>query len=134
MMDNDGTVYAYFDNADLWTWASAADFVSNTGGSFIGNRTAGGNGTNTGLFAYTAVTYDPADTDKDGDVDTADLTTMFQNFTGAGGSGKTMMDGDTDMDGDVDTADITTGFQNFTGALAGLANNPDIVYDPTTAT
>ena len=56
-------------------------------------------------FTFAAIT-DPADTDKDFDVDTADLTAMFQNFTGAVGAagGKTMMDGDTDMDGDVDTA------------------------------
>ena len=53
-------------------------------------------------------------------MDTADLTIMFQNFTGAvgGAGGKTMMDGDTDMDGDVDTADLTIGFQQFTGSQA----------------
>ena len=70
--------------------------------------------------------FDPADTDQDGDVDTVDITTMFQNFTGAvgGAGGKTwtaMSDGDTDADGDVDTADITLGYQHFTGAQnAGL--------------
>lgn len=68
------------------------------------------------------VDFNPADTDHDYDVDTNDLVTMFQNFTGAVGAagGKTSAQGDTDADGDVDTADITLGFQHYTGAYDGM--------------
>ncbi|MEM0915694.1 MAG: hypothetical protein AAGK09_13955, partial [Planctomycetota bacterium] len=49
------------------------------------------------------------DTDYDGDIDTADITTTIGNFTGAGvGVGEGWADGNFDGDGDVDTADITT--------------------------
>ena len=67
-----------------------------------------------------------ADTDGDGDVDTLDITTMYQQFTGAIGAagGKTMADGDTDGDGDVDTADLTAGFQQFTGTQAAAVPEP----------
>jgi hypothetical protein len=77
------------------------------------------------------------DTDLDGDVDTADTTTVFQNFTGAGGTGKNWALGDTDHDGDVDTADTTTAFQNFTGAQSpelgvGSPSVADLIYDAAT--
>lgn len=58
------------------------------------------------------------DTDLDGDVDTADLTTAIVNFTSAGGTGKTWSEGDIDGDGDVDTSDLTTAIIHFTGAMA----------------
>ena len=58
------------------------------------------------------------DTDRDGDVDTQDITQGILNFTGFGGAGKTWRTGDTDDDGDVDTGDVTTMIINFTGARA----------------
>ena len=67
----------------------------------------------------------PGDTDGDSDVDTADLTTSFQNFTGAGGTGKTRAEGDNDGDGDVDTADLTAAYQYFTGTIEA-----NLIYDP----
>lgn len=62
----------------------------------------------------------PGDTDKDGDIDTADLTVLMQNFTGAVGmeGGKNWWQGDVDLDGDVDTADISLELQNYTGSQA----------------
>ena len=87
-----------------------------------------------------AVLYNPGDvtvrvslrgdTNLDDDVDTGDLTRMFQNFNGDGSSGRFWVDGDHDGDGDVDTGDLTTGFQNFTGALADNNINPDLIYNP----
>ena len=71
------------------------------------------------------------DIDRDYDVDTSDITTMFQNFTGSVGAagGLTHKSGDIDADGDVDTFDITFAFQRFTGTSsaslgAGSPVNP----------
>ena len=76
------------------------------------------------------------DTDRDGDVDTLDLTTAIVNFTSAGGSGKTWSQGDTDGDGDVDTSDLTTAIINFTGAktsvMASVATSNTSLPVPTT--
>jgi hypothetical protein len=81
------------------------------------------------------------DADADGDVDTADTTTVYQNFTGAGGVGKSWTTGDFDGDGDVDTADTTGTFQNFTGAAspytapalgAGSPTVADLIYNAAT--
>lgn len=69
-----------------------------------------------------------SDLDRDGDVDTADLTKSLQNFTGDVGilGGKKHNLGDTDGDLDVDTADITRAFQSFTGdGSTGLASVPE---------
>ena len=81
----------------------------------------------------------PGDTDRDGDVDSADRTTQTQNFTGplAPGEGdKTFAEGDTDDDGDVDTADSTNLISNWTGAqlaspivLADVKLNEEIEVD-----
>lgn len=73
------------------------------------------------------------DIDVDGDVDTADITTTMQNFTGDVGfsGGKLRIHGDFDHDRDVDTADITTVLQNFTGVqTASMGQNAQLVYDP----
>jgi glucose/arabinose dehydrogenase len=69
----------------------------------------------------------PGDTDGDGDIDDADLGTVFANYTGplASGAGdKTAADGDTDADGDVDDADLGKLFSGFTGPAA-LASVPE---------
>jgi hypothetical protein len=70
------------------------------------------------------------DTDGDGDVDDADLGTMFSNYTGPVGEagGMTFRDGDTDMDGDIDDADLGNGFSNYTGPMSSAS-----VPEPSTA-
>ena len=59
------------------------------------------------------------DFDQDGDVDTADRSTLTQNWTGALPPGvglNTFETGDFDGDGDVDAADSTQLITNWTGA------------------
>lgn len=65
------------------------------------------------------LTPTPGDTDVDGDVDDADLGTLFANFTGPIGAAgaKAAADGDGDCDGDVDDADLANAFAGFTGPL-----------------
>ncbi|MCG8448946.1 MAG: PEP-CTERM sorting domain-containing protein [Pirellulales bacterium] len=74
----------------------------------------------------------PGDTDIDGDVDTADITTALSNYSGAGGSmSETAFTGDADNDMDVDTNDITIALTNFGPVpLAAIGpGNPDLIYD-----
>jgi len=68
----------------------------------------------------------PGDTDGDGDIDDADLGTLFANYTGplADAGGKTLGQGDTDGDGDVDDADLGILFSKYTGPLT-LASVPE---------
>ena len=59
------------------------------------------------------------DFDQDGDVDSADRTTITANWTGALGNGvgnQNFADGDCDGDGDIDSSDATGLVQNWTGA------------------
>ena len=58
------------------------------------------------------------DLDVDGDVDSADITVLATNWTGASqaGEGSTYGTGDVDFDGDVDAADRLLIVQNWTGA------------------
>ena len=65
--------------------------------------------------------YVLGDIDLDHDVDTADLTRMIADFTGAPGTGKNWLTGD----GDVDSADLTTAIINFTGARNAAAAVPE---------
>ena len=60
------------------------------------------------------------DFDFDGDVDSADLTTMTIGWTGAQMEGQsTFVNGDCDGDGDVDSLDQLRTVLNWTGALNG---------------
>ena len=65
------------------------------------------------------------DIDLDGDVDTADVTVLVQNWTGAliDGGELGYAKGDLDGDGDVDTADQTILNQNWTGAEIAIGAN-----------
>jgi hypothetical protein len=114
--------------------------IANWGGTIgLGDLPAGTYDENT-PYGHFQLDFDPflfGDTDFDGDVDTGDLTTMYQNYNGATGSGKNMSNGDTDYDGDVDTGDLTTMYQNYTGATApdlgaGSPSVADLIYDAAT--
>ena len=74
------------------------------------------------------------DADGDGDVDTADLTSVTTNWTGAldpGVGSATFQNGDFDGDGDVDTADRTLVVQNWTGAAQAIRSSTNsIVPEP----
>lgn len=88
-------------------------------------------------LAWRMPLFDLSDTDQDGDIDTADLTTIFQNFTGdlGTGGGKIATEGDADLDGDVDTFDITYAMQNFTGSMPDplvAFSSPTLVWDTNT--
>lgn len=63
---------------------------------------------------------EPADLDKDGDVDDSDIATALSNYTGPVGAagGKTAADGDIDGDGDVDDSDLGGIFAAYTGPLS----------------
>jgi hypothetical protein len=66
--------------------------------------------------------YTPGDTDLDGDIDDADLATVFANYTGPLTGGElTAYDGDTDGDGDIDDADLGALFASYTGPIAPAA-------------
>ena len=67
------------------------------------------------------------DADLDGDVDTADQTSLVTNWTGALPSGGTLSfsQGDNDGDGDVDSADQTSLVLNWTGALSAANVVPE---------
>ena len=72
-----------------------------------------------------------ADFDEDGDVDSADRTTITANWTGALMPGEGMADrsqGDADFDGDVDSADQNILVSSWTGAQ--MATNTSIVPEP----
>lgn len=78
-----------------------------------------------------SVTFACGDFDKDSDVDSSDLATFLEGWTGAGGTGGTVDNGDCDADGDVDSGDLATFLENWTGALgAGLADVPAGVVGP----
>jgi hypothetical protein len=74
--------------------------------------------------------------DTQSDVDSADIGLAAGNYTGAGGSGKTYIEGDMNFDGDIDSADLGLIAGEFTGDLAGnLVDTPDtadLIYDPAT--
>ena len=80
------------------------------------------------------------DTDLDGDVDSADRTTLATNWTGAlmdGVGDRTFKQGDFDADGDVDSADVTLQVINWTGAasasseeFAGANSNSFTIPEP----
>jgi hypothetical protein len=135
----DGYVPGNLDQFEILTAGTRQDTFDTVDGLDFG--TAGG--------LQFAVIYNPqdvtvyaalgGDTDLDGDVDTVDTTTMYQQFTGSGGTGRSWSDGDSDHDFDVDTADTTILFQNFTGAQAPLAalgagslSVADLIYDAAT--
>ena len=82
------------------------------------------------LLALPEVTA--GDFDLDGDVDSADVTILVTNWTGAQTSslGKTYLQGDADADGDVDGADRTAQVTNWTGAQAEAVTN--VVPEPST--
>jgi hypothetical protein len=82
-----------------------------------------GDGNDVALYTTSLV---PGDTDGDGDVDDADLSTMFSNYTGPVGTtgGKTTVNGDTDGDGDVDDADLGIAFSEYTGPLVAAVPEP----------
>ena len=78
------------------------------------------------------------DFDRDTDIDTADRSTLVQNWTGAlqGGGEKTFFDGDCNEDGDVDADDLTGLVQNWTGAAQdALSSTPStsVVPEPTSS-
>ena len=71
------------------------------------------------------------DFDQDGDVDSADNTTLISNWTGAlppGEGSLTFEQGDCDGDGDVDSADRTGVTTNWTGATS-LAGTGLVILD-----
>ena len=73
-----------------------------------------------GAFADLLAPTLPGDFDSDGDVDSADRTTITANWTGAlepGVGMSTSGQGDADGDGDVDSADLTILVTNWTGAM-----------------
>ena len=74
---------------------------------------------NAGDTSWITLTFVPGDTDGDYDVDGSDLGTIFANYTGPGGTGKTFYDGDLDGDGDVDDSDLGLAFAGFTGPEGG---------------
>ena len=86
---------------------------------------------NNGRFSQSTL----GDTDMDGDVDTADITTVIGGFTGANSNINpiiSVLDGNVDADGDIDTADITATIGAFTGAggTRTLGNAaPELIYD-----
>lgn len=67
----------------------------------------------------------PGDVDLDGDVDDADLGTMFSGFTGPGVGTQAWANGDTGGDGDTDDADLGNAFSAFTGPLGPASNVPE---------
>jgi hypothetical protein len=77
------------------------------------------------------------DTDRDGDVDNADIGTTTGSFTGSNGAtDKLWADGDMDFDGDVDNADIGAVTGAFTGSGVSSpvtsSTAADLLYDPAT--
>jgi len=63
---------------------------------------------------------DYGDVNLDGKVDRTDLNTVFGQFTGPAGSGKSWASGDLDGDGDVDNLDLNVAVSNASG-LVGVA-------------
>jgi hypothetical protein len=62
----------------------------------------------------------PGDTDLDGDVDAADMSTVVTGWTGTvgGTGGRGWADGDADGNADVDSADLTELILQWTGVQA----------------
>ena len=76
-----------------------------------------------------------ADSDNDGDVDTADSNRLNLNWTGAlepGSGDRGWRQGDADHDGDVDVADANLLISQWTGSVLNAQTAATLVYDSTT--
>jgi len=122
---------------DGFTPVPGQSFTVLTASTLNGTRFDRVSGVDLGAGRGLAVTYGEAavdvtaalfgDKDLDGDIDDADLSETFSNYTGPlapGTGGMSWAQGDNDGDGDVDDADLGTSFANYTGPTAA-ANVPE---------